>query len=186
MEFEKLLVKVGTILKQLRILYCITGGYAVSVWGRPRATFDVDVVVQLDAKDIRPLAASLRSLSRAGYIEEEVARDAAREGKEFNFFHPESGIKVDFWAVTPKDLTSRRELKRRVAKRIGKHTIYFISPEDLILSKLRWFQKTDSTRQLEDVESILRIQKALNTSYLRRGARADSTLPILESLFNTR
>ena len=43
----KLLVKVAPILDQLCIAYFVTGGFAVSVWGRPRATFDVDIVVQL-------------------------------------------------------------------------------------------------------------------------------------------
>jgi len=37
---EKLLIKITKILESLNIKYFITGGFAVSVWGRPRATFD--------------------------------------------------------------------------------------------------------------------------------------------------
>ena len=179
MEFEELLTTVGEMLDRLHIPYCVTGGYAVSVWGRPRGTFDIDVVVELDANDVRPLAASLRKLSRAGYIDEAVARDAARLGKEFNFFHPESGIKLDFWAVANNDPSGRRELERRIARKIGGRVVYFISPEDLILSKLRWYKKTASTRQLEDIESVLKIQTKLDLAYLRREARIDETDSIL-------
>jgi hypothetical protein len=182
MEFEELLIKVGNILEDLHIPYCITGGYAVSVWGRPRGTFDIDVVVKLEAKNVVPLATRLRSLSRSGYMEEAVARDAIREGKEFNFFHPESGIKLDFWVVKKSDPMDQKELERRIARKIAGHTIYFISPEDLILSKLKWFQKTESTRQLEDIESILKIQKKLDISFLRQTAHTNSTLEILDSV----
>ena len=35
----KLLVKIARILDELGIEYFVTGGFAVSVWGRPRATF---------------------------------------------------------------------------------------------------------------------------------------------------
>lgn len=182
MDFEQLLVKIAQILEDLQISYCITGGYAVSVWGRPRGTFDIDVVVELHAKDLKPLIRQLRALSSAGYIEEQTAREAMRRGKEFNFFHPESGIKIDFWAITAGDRMGKTELARRVARKIGGQAIYFISSEDLIIAKLIWFQKTQSTRQLEDIESVLKIQKSLDWKYLRRAAQENSVLEILESL----
>src|SRR5713226_722767 len=119
MDFETLLVKIGTILEDLSIPYCITGGYAVSVWGRPRGTFDIDVVVELQAKNLKPLVQHLRELSSSGYIEERTAQDAIREGKEFNYFHPESGIKIDFWVITPRDRMGREKLQRRIGRKIG-------------------------------------------------------------------
>ncbi len=186
MDFETLLVKIGTILEDLSIPYCITGGYAVSVWGRPRGTFDIDVVVELQAKNLKPLVRHLRELSSSGYIEERTAQDAIREAKEFNYFHPESGIKIDFWVITPRDRTGREKLQRRIGRKIGGRAIYFISPEDLILSKLIWFQKTQSTRQLEDIGSVLKIQKALDMNYLRQAAKANATLEILEPLLHSR
>lgn len=54
------------------------------------------------------------------------------------------------------------QIKRRVAKDFAGQTIFFISPEDLILNKLMWYKKSESTRQLEDIESIIKIQKKLD------------------------
>jgi len=70
----KLLVKVAPILDQLGIAYFVTGGFAVSVWGRPRATFDVDIVVQLVEPQMASLAKALRRISEAGYVDEDTAR----------------------------------------------------------------------------------------------------------------
>ena len=57
---EELLIKISEILKNLEVTYAITGGYAVSVWGRPRYTADIDIIVELEEKNITPLGSSCR------------------------------------------------------------------------------------------------------------------------------
>lgn len=46
MTFHQLIIKIAKILEKLNIQYAVTGGYAVSVLGRPRATFDIDIVIE--------------------------------------------------------------------------------------------------------------------------------------------
>lgn len=169
MDFRKLLLKIIKVLNEFKIRYIITGGYAVSIWGRPRATFDIDVVVELFSHQTRDIQQALQKVSETAYIDEDVMRNAVRQKGEFNFIHPESGIKVDFFVKTG-DPDFRRELKRRVAIKIGGKVTYFISPEDLILNKLLWYLKTQSSRQLEDVESILKFQRKLDFDYLKKWA----------------
>src|SRR3989338_1057449 len=147
---SKLLTQVTEVLDKLEIPYFITGGFAVSVWGRPRATFDIDVVIELVEPKVSALASALRKIYKAGYIDEISAIDAIRHQSEFNFIDPLTGLKVDFW-VTKQDKLSLLKLKRKILKKIGGKTVYFISPEDLILSKLIWYQMGESTRQLEDI-----------------------------------
>ncbi|TSC96144.1 MAG: hypothetical protein CEN88_389 [Candidatus Berkelbacteria bacterium Licking1014_2] len=170
MEFEKLLIKVVKILDEIDAIYCLTGGYAVSCWGRPRATFDLDVVIKLPAEKISIFAPRLKSLSDAGYINEIDAKEKLKVGGEFNFIHPETGLKIDFWSAENNSF-SHQELKRRVAKKINNQTVYFISPEDLILSKLIWYQESQSKRHLDDAQSVIEIQgDKLDFSYLNREA----------------
>lgn len=179
---EKLLLKIIPIFDALKLQYFITGGFAVSVWGRPRATFDIDIVIKLIEPQIAPLAEALRKISKAGYIDEETAKRAVKSRKEFNFIDPESGLKVDFW-VMKNDETAVGEFNRRAAKKISNRTIYFISPEDLILSKLRWGKESESTRHLEDIESVLKISK-VDIKYIRKQARKQLTLKLFEDLLN--
>ena len=163
----KLLVKVAPVLDELKIGYFVTGGFAVSVWGRPRATFDVDIVVKLMEPQVIPLAKALRRMSELGYVDEDAAREAIERVGEFNFIDPETGVKVDFWIMKDAS-TGRPEFERRILKKIDGQKVYFVSPEDLILNKLTWYRESGSSRHLEDVESIFKISgRKLDKKYLQ-------------------
>ena len=180
-EIELLLKKIVRILEKLKISYCITGGFAVSVWGRARSTFDIDIVVKLRIEKMAELLKELKLLSKAGYLDETTASRAINQGGEFNFIHPESGLKIDFWVIKKNDKIGEEELSRRTAKKIDKQKVYFISPEDLILSKLRWYKEGASDRHLEDVESVLKLSK-VDLKYLKQQARKQENLDILSEL----
>lgn len=180
MEFDPLLAKIAAIFRAHNISYVITGGYAVSVWGRARATFDVDIVVQLVERDIKPVYHAIQQLSKSGYLDEDAMTSAVRHRREFNYLYPELGIKVDFFVKD--DAIAQQEFKRAIVFDVEKTPISFISPEDLILSKLRWHQKGESVRQLEDVASVIRRQKKLDWKYLKRWAVDQGTWEILQNL----
>ena len=82
---RKLLLKVAPILDNLGINYFVTGGFAVTLWGRMRTTNDIDMVIQLVEPQIKPLAEALRKISTYGYIDDETALEAIRGKGEFNF-----------------------------------------------------------------------------------------------------
>jgi len=181
MEIDELLKKVTQILEELKIEYCVSGGFAVTVWGRVRTTLDLDIVIQLEAKKISIFIKKILSLSKAGYLDEASVKEMTAKGGEFNFIHPESGLKVDFWAIKKGDKNGQRELKRRKAKKMFGQKIYFVSPEDLILNKLRWYMEAPSDKQSEDIKSILKLSK-VDLKYLKKEALTQKTAEIL-SLF---
>ncbi len=182
-DFQELLVKIAGILNKLKIPYFITGGYAVSVWGRPRSTFDIDVIIELPENKIDILAQKLKNISKINYLEERDMENAVARRGEFNFIHGDSGIKVDFWIWKEKDAFEFSAMKRRVVKNIMKEKIYFISPEDLILSKFVWYKKMESDRHLEDAQSVIKISgKILDKKYLKKWAKNLNCLKILNKL----
>jgi len=175
-----LLVKITAILDKLAIPYLITGGMAVLVWGRPRFTADVDVVVELKEENLLDLERSLKNLGRSGFIDRMAMREALHHGGEFNFIDSITGVKVDFWMLKNDAFDSSR-LGRRVSKDILGKKVYFISPEDLILIKLQWYKESQSSQQLEDVESIFRISgHELDKIYLAQWAKPLGVYNILE------
>lgn len=179
MEITGLLLKIAEILDKSKIPYAITGGMAVSVWGRTRYTADIDIVVELLEKNINLLAKELLNVDKDVYASEEAMREALERKGEFNFIHPQSQLKVDFWVV--KDNFNKQEIKRAITKEIDGKKVSFISPEDLILSKLLWYQMSESTRQLEDIESVLKISK-VDMDYIKETAEKQGTLKTLNEL----
>lgn len=163
---RELLVSVAGILDDLKIPYLVTGGMAVFVWGRPRFTADIDIVVELNIKDVSVLTAVLAQLGKANYIDKHMIEEAVRNGGEFNFIHGETGVKVDFW-VAKNDMFENMRMKRKIARQILGRKVCFISPEDLIISKLQWSKISASSRHTEDIESILKISGGkLDKKYL--------------------
>ncbi len=169
---RRLLAGIAKILNRLNIPYLVTGGMAVLVWGRPRFSADIDIVIQLKYENVIELKNALLTFRKKGYVDDEAIKEAIRNKGEFNFIDIESGTKVDFWIQKESDPFVLEQLKRKVAKKIFNEKVYFISPEDLILSKLVWYQKSgESSRHIEDVESVFKISGGkLDIKYLKKQA----------------
>jgi hypothetical protein len=179
---RELLVEVTTILDTHKIPYLITGGMAVFVWGRPRFTADIDVIVELTASKMDALEQALRGLGAAGYVDPDAMREALAQHGEFNFIDGTTGMKVDFW-ISTGDAFDHSRMERRVAQKVVGHTVYFSSPEDLILSKLRWWHESGSTRHAEDIESVLSISgDRLDRGYLSNWAKKLGYEDLLDSV----
>lgn len=167
-----LLAGIAKILNHLKIPYLVTGGIAVFVWGRPRFTADIDIVIELKYENIAELKNALLAFRKRGYIDSEAIKEAIRNKSEFNFIDVESGVKVDFWITKESGQIFSEQLKRKVAKKIYNEKVYFISPEDLILEKMIWYEKIgESSKHIEDVESIFKVSgKKLDKGYLKKKA----------------
>ena len=179
---RELLVEIAKRLERLGIPYIVTGGMAVYVWGRPRFTADIDIVIELKPEHIGKLETALRELGAAGYFDPEAARAAIQLNGEFNFIDGTTGVKVDFWTFHA-DAFDRSRLMRRVPKTILGTAVYFTTPEDLILIKTKWYRDTLSDKQAEDVRSIVAVSgAALDRAYLAAWAQRLGITDALDKL----
>lgn len=150
-----LLIIVSKILDDLKIDFYVSGGFAVTVYGRPRFTADIDLVIKLEEKNISQLAQKLKEELPEAYVDKSQMEKALAKQGEFNVIEPSLGMKIDFWILKNEEY-ARFALKRSIKKDLGRE-ISFISPEDLIISKLIWHKKDSSSRHLEDIRSVLEI-----------------------------
>jgi hypothetical protein len=83
--------------------------------------------------------------------------------------HTPTVIKVD--VIVRKDTPYRRlEFDRRRTIAVDGHTIWIVSAEDLVLSKLVWAKPSRSELQLRDVRNLIGCVPDLDWSYLERWA----------------
>ena len=130
-----LLRHVVSILEEAGIKYMITGSIASSLQGEPRATHDLDVVVEIRDADVPVVLAAFPQ--PRFYAETKAIREAIRTGGMFNVIDVTEGDKVDFWMLTDEPFDQSR-FSRRIRERALGIEFDVSSPEDTILAKLRW------------------------------------------------
>ncbi|MCA9312032.1 MAG: hypothetical protein KDA21_12545 [Phycisphaerales bacterium] len=158
------------MLEALGIPYFTTGSMASTLYGEPRFTNDVDVVIRLPAGDVMPLCAAFPGPEF--YVSPEAARDAARHATQFNVIHPGSGLKVDFMVAEETEFNRSRFQRVRPVVIAPGVTVNFASPEDVILRKLQYFQEGGSEKHLRDIRGILRLcEPPIDDAYVRVWAR---------------
>lgn len=158
------------LIKQ-RIPYLLIGGLALSFWGRPRMTLDLDFLIEIDEAGLEKLGI-LAKRERFRTDTEWLKWNPLLKGSQIRL---EIGrLPVDLMA--PRDNQDRAALKRARHRKLGRRYYRVISPEDFVLQKL----KVGRQRDFEDAVTVLeRMRGKLDLVYLRMWARK---LGILEEL----
>lgn len=152
-----------------QIVYMLVGSLASGVYGEPRMTQDIDVVVDVRPSQIEPLCAEFPSPEF--YVSSPAARQAAAQGGQFNVIHISSGNKVDMM-IARRDAWGRSQLARRREEQIFPgRTGMVASPEDVILAKLWYYQDGGSDKHLRDIAAMLQISgDVIDRNYIDRWA----------------
>jgi len=134
----------------------VTGSVASMLYGEPRLTHDIDIVLELRLGQV-PRIARLFPEEDFYHPPEEVVRiemARARRG-HFNLIHHESGFKADVYLIGEEPLQSWG-LERRRRLTIGGVDVPITPPEYVILKKLLYFKESRSEKHLRDIESMFR------------------------------
>jgi len=158
---------------RLAIPYYIGGSIASSAYGIPRATMDADLIAHLTVAQVSGLVALLQDQY---YVAEAAITNAISSASSFNLIHLETMVKIDVF-VPKKDAYHQIALARRVTDRLvdddPDSMVCLASPEDVILSKLQWYQMGQgvSDRQWLDILGVIKVQgDSLDAEYLRAWA----------------
>lgn len=165
MEQSELLRYVVGALEKLEIRYFVTGSTVSIFFGEPRFTNDIDVVVDLDHKDVSRFCAEFPS--EDFYLSEEAVVRAVAQKGIFNILHPSSALKID--VIIPANTMFNRSRFARI-QRVKPDVAFeaaFSSAEDVIIQKMNFFRQGSSEKHLRDIASILRISgDSLDLEYI--------------------
>ncbi|MBI3559033.1 hypothetical protein HY085_01440 [Candidatus Gottesmanbacteria bacterium] len=159
------------LFEKYKISYILTGSFAGSFWGRPRATHDIDFVVEIKSPEKTKVLSLLKELGHEFDIDpSQVERAIDRRG-QFNIFYPENLLKIDFWVAKDNEF-EKNKFKRKISVDLFGQKIAIVSAEDLILTKLSWCKEIYSDRHFRDCVGILEMQKGkLDEKYLSENTK---------------
>lgn len=163
----QLAVKLHPIFEQLGISYYITGGVAAISYGEPRTTQDLDLVMAISPLDIDRLT---NALTLSGFYVPGVDDVKSGRMRTLQITDMESISRADLMVAGTDEFERLKFERRRVIEFEGT-ALYFASPEDVILNKLRWRQQSGSEKQWRDVLGVLKVQtENLDFDYLTQWA----------------
>jgi hypothetical protein len=144
-------------LNRMNIRYLISGSVASTLYGEPRLTHDVDLLVFLNANQVARLQEMFPSpdfyLPPLEVICAELARE--RQG-HFNMIHTNTGFKADFYPAGGDDFhtwafRNGRELEYRAER------VMVAPPEYVIVRKLEYYREGGSEKHLRDIRGMLNV-----------------------------
>lgn len=172
--------------EKLGIAYYIGGSVASSAYGIARATMDVDLVANVEIRQVNSL---VKALQKDYYVDAEMIRDAIHRHTSFNLIHLETMIKIDVFIVKDQPYDSKALTRRRTdtLDEESSRKFYLSSPEDIILNKLQWYQRGGrvSEQQWKDVLGVLKVQgDKLDLEYLKYWASRLNLSDLLNRSFD--
>lgn len=152
MSLAAFLERVVEVLDEAGVSYMLTGSLASAFYAVPRATQDIDVVIEAERDGIDRLVQGL--LAAGWYADRDAALEAWQGQSQFNAIEPDTGWKADF--IVRKDRAySREEFSRRERISLLGVELAVASLEDVLIAKLEWSRLGDSALQRRDVAQLL-------------------------------
>ena len=120
-------------LNRAVIPYMVTGSVAGIVYGEPRVTHDVDLVVELDVHRIEDFVALFPIDEFYCPPEAVIHAEVSRETRgHFNLIHHTTGFKADIYPVG-QDPLHQWAMGRRRSVEVELHQVWMAPPEYVII-----------------------------------------------------
>ena len=142
---------------QLGCAYMVTGATAAIVYGQPRLTNDIDVVIAVEPDGIARFAELFAESDFYLPPPSVIAVEQARPQRgHFNIIHHESGYKADIYLAN-RDALHLWALPLRREIPWGDALLSVAPPEYVILRKLEFFREGGSPKHLSDIKAMLSV-----------------------------
>lgn len=158
---------------------------ASSIWGNPRQTRDIDMMVALTLEQAQIVQRQLGELYIMSLQEVLSSLEENSPWRSFQILHLEHMFKFDIF-VPPSEpfLESLRSRTRQVT--LEGIELRIASAEDILVMKLRWYELGNrvSDRQWNDIVQVIEVQgHHLDRDYVRQWANHFELLDLAEEAF---
>lgn len=142
-------------LEAIHAPYMITGATAAILYGQPRVTNDLDVVLSLDDTARTRLIQAFPETEFYVPPESVIRAEQARQQRgHFNLIHHETGYKADIYLAGADPLHAWALPLRRRLRWSADLELMVAPPEYVVLRKLEFFREGGSAKHPLDIRSI--------------------------------
>lgn len=140
------------------LTYMVTGSVASMVYGEPRLTNDIDIVLELSGTGITDLLAAF-PIDDFYCPPDEVLRVESRRKRRghFNLIHHDTGYKADVYICGNDPLHTWGLARKKRIELDEQSALWLAPPEYVILRKLEYFKEGGSEKHLSDIRGMLEV-----------------------------
>jgi hypothetical protein len=151
----------------LPIRYAVTGAVASVIYGEPRLTNDIDLILDLLPNHVDDFATAFQLETFYCPPPEVIHAEICRANRgHFNIIHHETGFKADIYASGSSEL-HQWVLSNRKPIALSGETIWVAPVEYVILRKLEYYREGGSEKHIRDISGILEVSHAqINLTWL--------------------
>lgn len=143
------------ILEKAGIRYFVTGSVASMLYGEPRLTHYIDLVIEISKEEI-PTLTTIFPLENFYCPPEEVIATELRRSQRghFNILHHETGFKADIYLLNSNTM-HLWAMEHKHSMMLDDSKIWIAPPEYVIIRKLQYFKEGGSEKHLRDIQTML-------------------------------
>ncbi len=180
MNSDDAVVHVVRALNSIEMPYMLTGSLASNMYGVSRSTKDADFVLQTADFDFTKLRASLGPIFR---IDPQLSFETVTATSRY-IIHKLEGepykVELFFLSDDPHD---RARFERRKQGRLFGESVWVASPEDVVITKLRWSKQGSRSKDTDDAKNVIAVQRdLLDWAYIHDWCDQHGTRELLDQI----
>jgi hypothetical protein len=141
------------------ILYAVTGSVASIIYGEPRMTHDIDIVIEMNVDKaselIKAFPAEKFYCPPIEVLKTEIQKSSRGH---CNIIHYDTGFKADIYFTGTDKLQNWAITNAKIFK-FNDTDIVIAPPEYVIIKKLEFYKEGQSHKHIEDIKSIIHYSK---------------------------
>jgi hypothetical protein len=172
---ESITLGVAKALEACGIPFLLSGSFASNYYGIPRSTRDADFVLQ-SQQAVGP--EFTKELGEDFLLEPQLSFETNTGTFRQVLRHKQKTFKVELFLLS-QDPHDQARFSRRRAVQLLERRVWLPSPEDVIITKLRWARGKDK----DDARDVMAVQQdKLDWPYVEEWCRRHGTLTLMEEV----
>jgi hypothetical protein len=166
-------------LEALQVPYMLVGSFSSNYYGIPRSTKDADFMVHIDPQAISHLA---ERLGPRFQLHSQLSFETVTMTTRSIIQVVDTLFKIELFYLGD-DPHDQERFRRRVRVPSLNRVISLPTPEDVIITKLRWCHGGRRSKDWEDVRNVIAVQSdRLDWAYIQRWCDQHGTRALLDEI----
>ncbi len=179
MTSEQVAEAVIDALEGLGIPYMLVGSFSSNLYGIPRSTKDIDLVIELGSQSVRTIA---DRLGPQFCLDSQMSFESVTMTSQHVIEVIGSPFKIELFHLSD-DPHDRERFRRRRRATFGQRSVSVATAEDVIITKLNWAVRSSRGKDREDVRDVIAVQGGvLDWDYIYSWADRHGTRELLEDI----